>query len=82
MLERADTVAAVGADEEAERGLGGARDDAGVEVEEFIFETLGLGFLFPVAVRYEFLRSISSFSPVIRSLADFISCSSGGAFPF
>ena len=82
MLERADMAAVVGTDEAAERGLGGVRDDAEVEVEAFIFETFGLGILFPVAKRKAFLRSISSFSPVMRSLAGFISCSSGCTFPF
>ena len=61
MLERADmVVVAVGTDEEVERGLGGVRDDAEVEVEAFIFETFGIGFLFPVAKRHAPLRSISS----------------------
>ena len=64
--------AVAGTNDEVERGLGGVRDDAEVEVEAFIFEAFGHGFLVPVAERYAFLRSISSFSLVLRNLADFV----------
>ena len=43
------------------------RRDVEVVVDVVIFDIFGLGFRFPVANRYAFRRSISSFSPVIRN---------------
>ena len=42
--------------------------DVEVVVGAVIFDTFGLGFRFPVANRYAFRRSISSFSPVKRKV--------------
>ena len=71
----------VGEDADKERLVVVGRD-VEVVVDEVIFDTFGLGFRFPVANRYAFRRSISSFSPVIRNFAVLIICSRGCTFPF
>ena len=69
-------------EEDVVDGEGRLVRDCEEAVGEPIFDIFGLGFLFPVAKRYAFRLSISSFSPVIRNFAVFIICNSGWIFPF